>query len=187
MDQEPGTSRWHKVRFVLTILLLVLASAAAFVGGCIRRYPVPVEPPEAKMPYSAIATWRGIELPAPLEGAAPLPAGALRLAVGPSIDDVFADTALVDGREAARTADGWDECVALVGEAGGPIVLIAHAELLDPGLCARLEPLSPRLVVATGVSGYADEGGDLREPVDGISRDPLAGGSFVQVCPPSTI
>ena len=48
-----------------------------------ERFAAPTESPEATMPYSAITTWRRIELPAGSGG--PLPEAALRLAVGWSL------------------------------------------------------------------------------------------------------
>ena len=133
------------------------------------------------MPYSAITTWRRIELPAGSGG--PLPEAALRLAVGPGADEVFADTSLVDGREAGRTADGWEAALALVGEGSGAIVLMVDAGLLGAEVCGRLEPLSERLVVAVGVSGYADEAAEPREAAERMSRDPLGTVGFQEVCP----
>jgi hypothetical protein len=184
MQPAPRPSRWDWFRFSLTLLLLVGAAAAAFIGGCIRRYPVPSEPPEAVMPYSAITTWRRIELPPAVTGADALPSSALRLAVGPDADDVFADTSLVHGPQAGRTADGWSAVLALMEEHAGSIVLLADAGLLGPEVCGRLRPLAARLVVAAGVSGYAEQGGGLREPLEGASRDPLGTARFEEVCAP---
>jgi len=173
-------TRWEWIRFALAILLLLLAGFAAFIGGCIRRYPAPVEPPEATMPYSAIATWRRVALPAG-EGEA-LPEAALRLAVGPGVDDVFADDALVAGRAAGRTADGWDASLELLERTGGPVVLLVDRRLAGSEVCERLAPLGDRLRVATGTSGHAADGPGLREPAEGLSRDPLSVGSLEALC-----
>lgn len=170
-----------RVRIVLTVLLLIIGIAAATVGGCIRRYPAPVEPKAATMPYSAIATWRRIELPPAPDGA--LPDAALRLAVGPLPDSVFADTALVDGGEAGVTADGWDEATALVDSRPEQLVLIAAADVLDSLRCEWLAGLGDRVVVAAGVPGYGDDAPDKREAAEGLSRDPLGRTGLDAVCP----
>ncbi len=152
----------ERVRVGLTVVLLLVAVAGATIGGCIRRYPAPAEPPPATHPYDAIATYRGITLPAlPTGGQASeaLPEAALRLAVGPGTGHVFADTALVDGREAGLTADGWSEGLALLADRPEPIVLLAHEAAMAPLVCESLAPLRDRLVVAAGVSHYEDGDG----------------------------
>jgi hypothetical protein len=179
-DDRP-LSRWERWRFVLTLLLLVLAAAATFVGGCIRRYPVPEEPPTAKMPYSAIATWRRVVLPPlPSEPGQALPDVALRIAVGPAADEVFADTSLVDGREQGQSAEGWQAGLALVVARAESIVLIGAP---DPAGCARLQPLADRLIVAAGRSGHGEQPPSKRERAEGLSRDPLGRIALESVCP----
>lgn len=172
----------ERARIAVTILLAIAAVAAAFVGGCIRRYPAPTEPLAAPMPYSAVATWRQIELlPAP--GDERLPETALRLAIGPNPEQVFADTALVDGREAGITADGWTDAWALVDGRTEAIVLLASAGALDPERCRALTGLGDRLIVAAGEPANGDDGPKERTEEPGTSRDPLSTGPLEAVCP----
>lgn len=182
-----GTPRAGRWRTVLSAILLAAAGAAAAIGGCIRRYPAPAEPPEATMPYSAVATWRGIELPPAGDPPGPaLPLAAARLAIGPGHEDVFADTALLDGRDAARVADGREAALALLGEGDGPVVLLIDPRVLGTGgwdWCMHLVPLADRLVVAAGRSGFADGGPEERADVTASSRDPLSALPLRALCP----
>jgi len=74
------SSRGERVRLTLTVVLLLVAGAAATIGGCIRRYPAPTHPEAAPYPYSAIVTWRRIALP-PMPEAAPPPTAVEPVAV----------------------------------------------------------------------------------------------------------
>ncbi len=172
----------ERARIIVTVLLAIAGIAAAFIGGCIRRYPAPTEPLPAPMPYSAIATWRQIQPPA-ADGDDPLPLAALRLAVGPTGEQVFADSALVDGRDAAVTADGWTDAWALLSPRSEPIVLLATVGALSAEQCAALAGQGDRVVVAAGVPAYGADGPSERDAVEGASRDPLSTGALSAVCP----
>jgi len=178
------SSRGERARGVLTVALLLVAVAGATIAGCIRRYPAPTEPQSAPYPYSAIATYRGIVLSPLSPDAKPLPTAALRLAIGPAPDSVFADTALVDGRDAGVTADGWPAALALLTARTEPVVLLADPAGLTPATCETLAPLVDRLVVAGGASMYGADADppDARAEGDG-SADPLGRIPLASLCP----
>jgi hypothetical protein len=167
---------------VLTVLLFLVAVGGVTIAGCIRRYPAPTEPLPAPHPYSAIVTYRRILLPPLPEDAAPLPDSALRLAIGPSTRSVFADTALVDGRDQGRTADGWEAALELLSARTEPIVLLGDSAALTPATCETLAPLRDRLLPAGGRSFYADDGPEPRTAGEG-SQDPLGRIALTLLCP----
>lgn len=176
------SDRGERVRVALTVVLLLVAGVAATIGGCIRRYPAPTEPGAAPHPYSAIATWRRITLPPSPENAAALPSAALRLAVGPGMDQVFADTALVDGRDLGVTADGWGPALALLEARPEPIVLLGDPAALNPATCETLAPLADRLIAAGGAPMYAAADAVPRDATD-ASADPLGAVPLAVLCP----
>ncbi|MBN92619.1 MAG: hypothetical protein CL928_00880 [Deltaproteobacteria bacterium] len=174
-------ARWLAV-FVVGVLV-----ATSFAIGCIRRYPAPTAHVEPQMPYSAIATWRGLTLPVqPEQAAAALPDQALRLAIGPTSEDVFADTFLVDGREEGRTFD--QDLHQIVREFNGrtePVVILVDQSLWPAGadLCALLGRLGDRAHVAVGLSGHAHEGPAPRPEFEAGSPDPLSTMPLEALCP----
>jgi hypothetical protein len=177
------------------VIALAVAAAAIALPACIRRYPAPDEPLEPQMPYSAVATWRAIELPPPpgdgQAAAEPLPARALRLAIGPGPGDVFADTAMVDPPESAETAEAWEAAIALLSARSEPVVVLADPRALaaDASICSKLQPLAPRVLVAVGRSGHGEDGDEARvpdpsrNPGGAASRDPLAAAPMGLLCP----
>ena len=174
------------MRTIVTILLLIGALAAVAIGGCIRRYPAPTEPVEATMPYSAIATWRGLQLPPAAEPSPALPLAALRIAVGPDSDTVYADSALLDDASSAAIAEDWEGAMELLEGRSEPIVLLVDRSLLgspERSPCRRLEAHSARVLVAAGSSGHGADGPVERASEDGLSRDPLGRLSLAEVCP----
>ncbi len=178
------------MRTILTVLLLIGALAAVAIGGCIRRYPAPTQPADATMPYSAIATWRGLELPPTTELSAALPLSALRIAVGPEPDDVYADSALLDGASEAAIAEGWQRATELLESRSEPIVLLVERALLeDPARspCERLQAHEARVLVAAGSSGHGADGPVKRARADGLSRDPLGVLSLAEICPEAEV
>ncbi|MCP4869733.1 MAG: hypothetical protein GY898_13560 [Proteobacteria bacterium] len=177
------SSRDERVRLTLTVVLLLVAGAAATIGGCIRRYPAPTHPEAAPYPYSAIVTWRRIALPPMPEAAPPLPKEALRLAVGPTGDSVFADTALVE-RFDELTAEGWEEAIVLLeAHADSLVVLLADPAAMTPATCENLAPLADRLIAAGGAAMYADDSATARPSGEEGSRDPLGAIELSVLCP----
>jgi len=151
--------------------MLLVAAAASFIGGSIRRTPAPSGDAPADSPYSAVATWRDALLPD--EGAAsdgvPLPKAALRLAVG-SEGRIWMDSALVDGREGAIVHEELKPALAALKSRDEPIVLIGFA----PTLCPELLDVEDRLLVAAGTSRFDLEGKAKRATPETLVGLPLA-------------
>lgn len=150
--------------------VFVLLCAVA-LAGCIQRYEAPTEPVTTPTPYSAIALYRQIE-PLVGVGGAPLPAAAVRVAARG--EDVFADTALLDGPDSAAVAEGWEGVRGLLAKrANARIVLLA-----DPAgrlaVCSQLEDSVERMRLAIRPE---DRPLHPMKPVDRDegSRDPLLG------------
>lgn len=151
-------------------LLILIALGASFVGGCIRRVPAPTDDAPARSPYSAVATWRNVNLPSvPESGGAPLPGAALRLAIGPS-ESVWMDSALVDGRSAPVIEQDLASALRALSGRQENIVVLGF----DPGLCSTLLPFGERVVVAAGRSAFSEPGNSARAKGETLVGVPLA-------------
>lgn len=159
--------RQRRLPLLFAGLVLLTTLALSLIAGCIRRVPAPTDDAPTPAPYSAVITWLDVELLAaaelghtpnapPSETGTPLPAAALRLAFAKS-GRVWADTALTDGRQRARIAEGWEDALAMFVERqplGEPIVVLGF----DERVCSLPKDLLMRLVVAVGQSSYEKEG-----------------------------
>jgi len=174
----------------LGVVLVGAIFATSLAIGCIRRYPAPTTAVEPEMPYSALVTWRGLTLPPQLDQPGdPLPERALRLAIGPTAHDVFADTSLVDEPEqGAVIDDDLEKALGHLAQRSEIVVVLVDKSLWPAGakLCHGLRELGDRVRVAVGVSGHAQDGPEPRSAASG-SRDPLFGVALEALCPnPST-
>jgi hypothetical protein len=154
---------------IATGLILVVAGAASLIGGCIRRVPAPSDDAPAQSPYSAIATWREVSLPAlPDSGAAPLPRAALRFALG-SEGSVWMDSALVDGRNEATVHEDYDSALEALRARSETIVILGT----DSRLCGLEDALRLRMIVAAGTSRFSAEGKESRAKEETLLGIPL--------------
>jgi len=168
--RKPGPFLRRHLPTIASGLVLLSAVTASLVGGCIRRVPAPTDDAPADSPYSAVATWRDISLPAlPQSGGVPLPEAALRLAIGPDAS-IWMDSALVDGRESALIHEDLAPALRALEGRAEDIVLIGF----DPSLCAALRPLGERLIVAAGTSSFKAEGTNSRAKAETLLGIPLA-------------
>ena len=184
---ELGGGR-RKLPLLFAGLVLLTTLALSLIAGCIRRVPAPTDDAPAPAPYSAVITWLDVDIPEssetglhsgtqPSEAGAPLPAAALRLAFAKS-GRVWADSALIDGRQSARIAEGWSEAVAMFAERqplGEPVVSLGF----DERVCTLPQDLLVRLIVAVGQSSYNEKG---LKPRDGDRH--LSGLAADSFCPP---
>ena len=184
---ELGGGR-RKLPLLFAGLVLLTTLALSLIAGCIRRVPAPADDAPAPAPYSAVITWLDVEVPEsaeaglhsgtqPSEAGSPLPAAALRLAFAKS-GRVWADSALIDGRQSAHIAEAWSEAVAMFAERqplSEPIVTLGF----DERVCALPQDLLARLIVAVGQSSYDDKG---LKPRDGDRQ--LSGLEVDSFCPP---
>jgi len=176
----------------LAVLLVAAIFATSFAIGCIRRYPAPTTPVTPEMPYSAIVTWRGLTLPGAGEQAGEaLPEPALRLALGPGADDVFADSSLVDESDQVSIVDDdLGAALETLAARTEDIVVLVDESLWPAGesLCPTLRRLGDRVHVAVGVSGHAEDGPARRPSSEaGSSRDPLSRAALEALCPQQTV
>ncbi len=139
----------HILSLAIAILPVVLYSSS-----CLNRQPAPEGPVPPIRPFEAVCTWRGIRLPeAPAEARTQvLPETAGRLAVGPSPDTVYADTALLDGPDSAVVAEDWKSAKALISGDRRLWILLVDASLWRGhsrrSLCERLGELGGETRVA---------------------------------------
>lgn len=173
-SELPNESKGARFRRRLPALaagaMLLVAAAASFVGGSIRRTTAPPGDAPAESPYSAVATWRNAQLPggAASEGT-PLPRTALRLAVGPE-GRIWMDTALIDGREGAVVHEDIESALSTLQSRNEPIVLIGF----EPALCSALLPFGDRLLVAAGTPRFNLQGKAKRAKAETLVGLPLA-------------
>lgn len=160
----------------LTILLTL-----TLLGGCIKRYAAPDDPPDAPTPYSAFATMHRVTPPAGPSGA-PLPSVAFRLAITDA--GWLADTVLVDGPDGEVRDGAGDvaDALALFDSRTEPIILLLDAaQVGSPESCELAALLGSRAVLATGPLGYGRDAAAPRT-IEDASTDPLGGVSVSHAC-----
>ena len=176
-DKTVRSAHWlrEKLPQLLALVVLITTVVLSLIAGCIRRVPAPTDDAPAPAPYSAVVAWLEIELPqAPKSVGQPpavLPEIAIRLAFGSS-DRIWADTALMDGRDQAQVAEDWGSVVRLLRsrtERDEAIVALGYREQL----CSLDEDIRTRILLASTASTKQQIGHDERLGDEALEAVPL--------------